>query len=39
MLLNVGFDNAVVLDRIVAIVDINSTPVKRIVEDSKKSGF
>jgi regulator of extracellular matrix RemA (YlzA/DUF370 family) len=39
MLLNVGFDNAVVQDRIVAIVDINSTPVKRMVEDSKKAGL
>lgn len=39
MLLNVGFDNAVMIERIVAIIGINSMPVKRMIEDSKKNGM
>jgi len=39
MFLNVGFDNAVVIDRIVAIIDVNSTPVKRMMEAAGKSGM
>ena len=39
MLLNVGFDNAVVQERIVAVIDVNSTPVKRMIEEARKSGF
>ena len=39
MLLNVGFDNAVVQERIIAVIDVNSTPVKRMIEASGKSGF
>jgi regulator of extracellular matrix RemA (YlzA/DUF370 family) len=37
--LNVGFDNAVVQERIVAVVDVNSTPVKRMIEEARKGGF
>ncbi len=37
MLLNVGFDNAVVIDRIIAIIDVSSTPVKRMIEDARKN--
>ena len=37
MLLNVGFDNAVMIDRIVAIIDVSSTPVKRMIEDARKN--
>jgi len=39
VLLNVGFDNAVVQERIVAVIDVNSTPVKRMIEEARKSGF
>ena len=39
MLLNVGFDNAVVQERVVAVIDVNSTPVKRMIEEARKSGF
>ena len=39
MLLNVGFDNAVVTARIVAIVDVNSTPVRRMIEEARKNFF
>ncbi|MBP7792038.1 MAG: DUF370 domain-containing protein [Candidatus Goldbacteria bacterium] len=39
MLLNVGFDNAVVIDRIVSIVAVNSTPVKKMIDEAKKNGY
>jgi regulator of extracellular matrix RemA (YlzA/DUF370 family) len=38
-LLNVGFENGVVVDRIVAVIDVNSTPVKRMIEESKRTGM
>jgi extracellular matrix regulatory protein A len=38
-LLNVGFENAVAADRIVSIVAVNSTPVKRMIDAAKKSGM
>jgi len=38
-LLNVGFDNAVMADRIVSIVSVNSTPVKRMIDAARKSGM
>ncbi|HDQ26680.1 MAG TPA: DUF370 domain-containing protein [bacterium] len=38
MLLNVGFDNAVVAERIVAVVAVNSTPVRRMIDESRKAG-
>ncbi len=38
-MLNVGFDNAVMQDRIVAIIDVNSTPVKRMMEAASKNGM
>jgi len=38
-LLNVGFDNAVVISRIVSIVSVNSTPVKRMIEESRKNAM
>ena len=39
MLLNVGFDNAVAAMRVIAIIAVNSTPVKRMIEDASKRGF
>jgi regulator of extracellular matrix RemA (YlzA/DUF370 family) len=39
MLLNVGFDNAVVIDRIVSIIAVNSTPVKKMIDEAKKNGY
>lgn len=39
MLLNVGFDNAVASLRVVAIVSVNSTPVKRMIDEASKRGF
>ena len=39
MMLNVGFDNAVVLERVVAIISAGSTPVKRMLEAAEKNGF
>ncbi|MEI7640771.1 MAG: DUF370 domain-containing protein [bacterium] len=39
MMLNVGFDNAVVLERVVAIISAGSTPVKRMLETAEKNGF
>jgi regulator of extracellular matrix RemA (YlzA/DUF370 family) len=35
ILLNIGFGNIVVADRIVAIVTPNSAPMKRLKEDAK----
>lgn len=37
-LLNVGFGNVVVADRIVAIVSPSSAPIKRLKESAKKEG-
>lgn len=36
-LLNVGFGNSVVTDRIIAIVNPSSAPMKRLKEDAKES--
>ncbi len=36
-LLNIGFGNSVVTDRIVAIVNPSSAPMKRLKEDAKES--
>ena len=38
-LLNVGFDNAVIQERIVSIISVNSTPVKRMIEAAKNNGY
>ena len=35
-LLNIGFGNTVVADRVVAIVSPNSAPMKRLKDDAKK---
>ncbi|MCL1988695.1 MAG: DUF370 domain-containing protein [Firmicutes bacterium] len=35
--INVGFGNVVFLDRIVAIVNKDSSPVKRMIQDAKDS--
>lgn len=37
-LLNIGFGNVVVADRIVAIVSPGSAPIKRLKEDAKEQG-
>lgn len=37
-LLNIGFGNVVVADRIVAIVSPGSAPIKRLKEDAKEHG-
>lgn len=37
-LLNIGFGNIVVSDRIVAIVSPGSAPIKRLKEDAKEQG-
>ena len=37
--LNVGFDNGVMISRVVAIIAVNSTPVKRMIDEAKKNGF
>lgn len=39
MLLNVGFDNAVASLRVIAIVSVNSAPVRRMIEEASKRGF
>jgi regulator of extracellular matrix RemA (YlzA/DUF370 family) len=38
-LLNVGFDNAVILGRIVSIISVNSTPVKRMIDAARAAGM
>ncbi len=38
-LLNVGFDNAVIKSRVISIVSISSTPVKRMVDEARKSSM
>ena len=37
-LLNIGFSNFVVPERVVAILDPESNPIKRIVSSAKESG-
>ena len=37
-LVNVGFDNAVNADRIVAVVAPDSAPIKRLVQSAKEHG-
>ncbi|NCD24915.1 MAG: DUF370 domain-containing protein [Deltaproteobacteria bacterium] len=37
-LLNIGFGNAVVLNRVVAIVGPNSSPMRRLREEAKQEG-
>lgn len=36
--MNIGFDNMVALDKIVAIISPESAPVKRIVQTGKENG-
>lgn len=37
-LINVGFDNSVNADRVVAIVSPDSAPIKRLIQSAKDSG-
>lgn len=37
-LLNIGFGNTVVADRVIAIVSPNSAPMKRLREEAKEAG-
>jgi len=37
-LLNVGFGNVVVADRVIAVVSPSSAPIKRLKETAKKEG-
>ena len=39
MLINAGYGNYVVSDKITAIVDFDSAPVKRLVREAKKAGL
>ncbi len=39
LLLNIGFGNVVVADRVVAIVSPGSAPIKRLKEDAKEKGL
>ncbi|HDT14905.1 MAG TPA: DUF370 domain-containing protein [Firmicutes bacterium] len=39
LVLNVGFDNGVMIERIVGIIAVNSTPVKRAIDAAKKNGM
>jgi len=38
MLVNVGFNNMVNKDRIIAVVSPETSPIKRLVQDAKDSG-
>ena len=38
-LLNIGFGNAVSMDRIIAIISPDSAPVKRMISDAKERGI
>ena len=38
MLVNVGFNNMVNKDRIIAVVSPETSPIKRLVQDSKDNG-
>ncbi len=37
-LINIGYGNVVVADRIVAVISPESAPVKRIIQDARDSG-
>jgi len=37
-LLNLGFDNAVVAARVISIIAVNSTPVRRMIETAENAG-
>ncbi|HDT14665.1 MAG TPA: DUF370 domain-containing protein [Firmicutes bacterium] len=37
--LNVGFDNAVIKERVVSVLAVNSTPVKRMIEAARNAGM
>jgi len=37
-LLNLGFDNAVVASRVISIIAVNSTPVRRMIEAAGNAG-
>ncbi len=36
--LNVGFDNSVALNRVIAIIAVNSTPVRRMIDYAANNG-
>lgn len=38
-LLNIGFGNSVVLERIISIVSPDSAPVKRMIQDARDRGI
>lgn len=38
-LLNIGFGNAVSMERIIAIISPDSAPVKRMIQDAKDRGI
>ncbi len=38
-LLNIGFGNAVAMERIIAIISPDSAPVKRMITDAKERGI
>ena len=38
-LLNIGFGNSVVLERIISIVSPDSAPVKRMIQDARERGI
>lgn len=38
-LLNIGFGNSVVADRIVSIINPDSAPVRRLIQDAKDRGI
>ena len=38
-LVNIGFGNAVSMDRIIAIISPDSAPVKRMIQDAKDRGI
>ena len=38
-LLNIGFGNAVAMERIIAIISPDSAPVKRMIQDAKERGI
>ncbi len=38
-LLNIGFGNAVAMERIIAIISPDSAPVKRMIQDAKDRGI
>ncbi len=38
-LLNIGFGNAVAMERIIAVISPDSAPVKRMIQDAKDRGI